>query len=128
VWKVVPLPAGADVRMSGRIDGPELEAANAAAYAAISAEVEAYHLFDLTDVTEFDVPSATVRDVAQADAAAVRRFPRLTTVIVAPRPLLFGIAREWQAQADDVEAIVVRSRAEAQEWLASRGFEPPPNA
>jgi hypothetical protein len=127
VWKVVPLPGGVDVRLSGRIDARELESANDAAYAAVSADVLSYHLFDLTEVTEFDVTSAGVREVAKADAAAVRKYPRLVTVIVAPRPLLFGVAREWQAQADDVEAIVVRSRLEAREWLAGRGFEPPPH-
>lgn len=77
-------------------------------------------LFDLSDVTVMDVSAESVRDVARRVALHVD--PRLEEgklAIVAPRDLLFGMARMYEMLRNDspVEVRVFREREEAESWL-----------
>ena len=81
-------------------------------------------LFDLTDVTVMDVSAESVRNVARRVSLHVdSRLEEGKLAIVAPRDLLFGMARMYEMLRDDspVEVRVFRERDEAESWLAGRG-------
>lgn len=122
MWEILPKPNGAEVRLSGRIERADVEAANRAVYDLVPRDVAAYALFDLGQVSEFLLTGEDLRSIAEFDAAIALRFPHLATVILAPLDALFGIGRQWQLQADGVASVVVRTREEAADWLAMRGL------
>ena len=77
-------------------------------------------LFDLSDVTFMDVSGDSVRAVARRVAQQVdSRLEEGKLAIVAPRDLLFGMARMYAILRADspVEVQVFRGRDEAETWL-----------
>lgn len=77
-------------------------------------------LFDLSGVTDMKVSADTVRAVARRAAQHVdSRLEEGKLAIVAPRDLLFGMARMYGILRDDspVEVRVFRERDEAESWL-----------
>jgi hypothetical protein len=77
-------------------------------------------LFDLSDVTIVDVAAESIRDAARrAEQYVDSRLDRGKLAIVAPRDLLFGMARMYEILRSDsaVEVRVFRAREEAESWL-----------
>jgi hypothetical protein len=77
-------------------------------------------LFDLTDVTGVDVSAESVRDAARrAEQYVDSRLEGGKLALVAPRDLLFGMARMYEILRADspVEVRVFRERDEAESWL-----------
>jgi hypothetical protein len=77
-------------------------------------------LFDLSDVTGVDVAAESVRDAARRAGEYVdSRLDGGKLAIVAPRDLLFGMARMYEILRGDspVEVRVFREREEAESWL-----------
>jgi hypothetical protein len=78
-------------------------------------------LYDHSRLDVSAVTSAEVRAVAQTDRAIPEPLWAASIAIVAPHPATFGLARMWQLMlGPDIETpiTVVRSIAEAHEWLA----------
>jgi hypothetical protein len=76
--------------------------------------------FDLSDVTGVDVAAESVRDAARRAGEYVdSRLDGGKLAIVAPRDLLFGMARMYEILRGDspVEVRVFREREEAESWL-----------
>ena len=70
------------------------------------------------------VSAASVRDVARRVSHHVAsRLEEGKLAVIAPRDLLFGMARMYEMLRDDspVEVRVFRERDEAESWLAGRG-------
>jgi len=77
-------------------------------------------LFDLSDVTFMDISGDSVRDAARRAAQHVdSRLEGGKLAIVAPRDVLFGMARMYEILRADspVEVQVFRGRDEAESWL-----------
>jgi hypothetical protein len=77
-------------------------------------------LFDLTDIASLDVAAESIRDAARRVAQHVdSRLEQGKLAIVAPRDLLFGMARMYEMLRDEspVEVRVFRERNEAESWL-----------
>ena len=79
-----------------------------------------YALTDCTNVTEFKVTSKAVMRNAKVAKSAFSVNSDVLLVAVVPTDLMFGLSRLWQAYADesDHRTTVVRSREEAEKWLA----------
>jgi hypothetical protein len=59
-----------------------------------------------------------------AEQRRMARFaPRLDLAVIAPSDLIFGVARMWEGLNDELgwSGCVVRTRAEALEWLRDQG-------
>lgn len=77
-------------------------------------------LTDLSGVTEWQPDFNSTFDVTYRRRAEV--FPnKFKSAIVAPKPELYGFARMFQSinQNKQIEIMVFKTMAEAQEWLAS---------
>jgi hypothetical protein len=77
-------------------------------------------LFDLSDVTIVDVAAGSVREAARrAEQYVDSRLEGGKLAIIAPRDLLFGMARMYEILRGDspVEVRVFRERDEAESWL-----------
>lgn len=123
MWELVEWHDGLEVRFRGRITDRELDEANRASYVSLPKDRPAAVVFDLTDVEELTATGDALHSTAQYDVAMSREYPHLVTVIVAPTPLFYGFARQWQLQADPLSSLVVHARGEAVEWLAERGLQ-----
>jgi hypothetical protein len=118
------LPEGAEVRFSGTTTGDEIFDAKAEFLAHGFPEGPRFALFDFSAVDVFQVTPDDVRRIVELDRQGVTAHPQLAIVVVAPKPLQYGLARMWEIHLDDtpVRTAVLHTRLEALQWLASAGF------
>jgi len=80
-----------------------------------------YIITDYTGVVDFTMTVMEVRRIARISNAAAPVNPHLYAVAVMPTSIAYGLARMFQAYADDDETgwhtHVTRSRPEAEDWL-----------
>jgi hypothetical protein len=119
-------PDGAVIRFSGNVTGAEIAEAKAKFFAHRFPGAARYALCDFTAVEKFDVSAADVQRIIDQDRGAVRTHPDLNEVVVAPRPGIYGLSRMWEQQVDaaDRRTAVVKTRPEADRWLADHGITP----
>lgn len=81
-----------------------------------------YALTDCSNVTEFNVTTEAVIKNAEIAKSAFAINSNILFVAAVPTDLMFGLSRLWQVYADesDRHTKVVRSREEADIWLAER--------
>ena len=81
-----------------------------------------YALTDCSNVTELRVTTEAVIRNAEIAKSAFAINSNIIFVAAVPTDLLYGLSRLWQAYADDSDrqTKVVRSREEADIWLAER--------
>ena len=81
-----------------------------------------YGLHDWSAVTDARVSNKAINEVAELckEAALINPYP--VSALVAPGDLTFGLSRMWENLATDTrwEIIVLRSRAEAEDWIRQR--------
>jgi hypothetical protein len=78
-----------------------------------------YQLYDFTDVVEYQVGRDVVRELVEINRKTASVSRGALGAIVAPNPLVFGLAREWQSFAGDLgwKAQVFNCREDAIRWL-----------
>ena len=81
-----------------------------------------YALTDCTNVTELNVTTDAVIKNAEIAKSAFAINSNIIFVAAVPTDLMYGLSRLWQVYADesDGQTKVVRSREEADIWLAER--------
>ncbi len=81
-----------------------------------------YALTDCTNVTEFKVTTDEIIRNAEVSKYAFAVNSNILLVAVVPTDLMFGMSRLWQVYADESNrrTKIVRSREEAEIWLAGR--------
>jgi len=81
-----------------------------------------YQICDLTGVTDVDVPSAEMTQLAKQDTQAAASNPNMLIAMVGDRDLTYGLARMWEAYAagPGLETMVFRNRAAAEEWIRGK--------
>ena len=117
--------AGAEILFSGEITGAEIHRAKAEFFGHKFPDKARYVLCDFTDAGAFDVSPEDVDTIVEQDRRAMESHTSLLEAVIAPRPLLFGLSRMWQAKVDVVRphTTVVKTRAEAVKWLQGAGLK-----
>ena len=116
--------AGAEIYYSGTITGAEIYRAKNEFFAHPFARDARYVICDFTQAGAFDVSPEDVELIVAQDKRAMETHPVLMEAVVAPRPVVFGLARMWQSKVDVVRphTAVVKTKAEALMWLQSAGL------
>lgn len=80
-------------------------------------------LIDLSGVSEFRVAASDVKEIVAMDNKFASLVPRAFVALVAPKDLLFGMARMWEMQVERPgwTTHAFRTRGEAEAWLAEMG-------
>ena len=117
-------PDGAIVTYQGHLTGAEILEAKAQVYAHQYPDGGRYALCDFSGVEKFDVSTRDVQRIIEQDRRATKAHPSLDEVVVAPKPEMFGLARMWEQQVDAEHrhTVVVKTRVEAERWLANHGI------
>jgi hypothetical protein len=81
-----------------------------------------FAIVSLVDVQHFDITPTEVHKLAALDRQIGQLTPVVAVVVIAPRTHDFGMARMWETILDvpGWSASVVRTREEADAWLAPR--------
>ncbi len=81
-----------------------------------------YQLCDYTKVDKFEISVAELRRIASQDEKAARQNPGMLVALVSTQDIMFGLARMWEAYADEApfETAVFREREEAEAWIQAR--------
>ena len=115
---------GAEIFYSGTITGAEIYRAKNEFFAHPFKGEPRFVICDFTGAGTFDVSPEDVELIVQQDRRAMASHPQLLEAVVAPRPVVFGLARMWQSKVEDVRphTAVVKTRPEAVNWLQSSGL------
>ena len=115
---------GAEIFYSGTVTGAEIYRAKNEFFAHPFENEARYVICDFTEAGTFDVSPEDVDLIVAQDKRAMDTHPNLMEAVVAPRPVVFGLARMWQSKVDLVRphTVVVKTRAEALAWLRSAGL------
>jgi hypothetical protein len=115
---------GAQIFYSGTITGAEIYRAKNEFFAHPFREDPGYVICDFTGAGTFHVSPEDVELIVQQDRRAMGSHPHLLEAVVAPRPVVFGLARMWQTKVEDVRpnTAVVNTRSDAVAWLHSAGL------
>ena len=78
-----------------------------------------YVLADLSETTKFVGAPKDLMKLADFDVSLSKLIPDLAFVVVASMPVMFGIARMWEALSHQTgwRVMVVHTREEALDWL-----------
>ena len=80
-----------------------------------------YLVSDYSHVTEYKITPAGMKEMARLAVIASKVNPNIVLLGVTPTDLEYGMARLWNAYADDDttgwETILVRSIEDANEWI-----------
>ncbi len=79
-------------------------------------------LVDLSNTSNYDVSYGDALKIAQASKAVSEGLPGLFFALVAPRPLLFGMSKVWEALCYDIgwTIDVFYNISEAESWLGNK--------
>jgi len=104
----------------GIVTGDDLIAANKTIYASNEAiKKMKCQLCDFTAVTEFNLSSEDIQNIARYDIEAAKTNPKIVVALVGEKDLIYGLSRMWEAYVSDTgfRTMVFRTRAEAETWL-----------
>ena len=114
---------GVVAEITGKVEEKDLVRMNEALYDTPE-HIQAirYQICDLSGVTDVDVPSIEVAQLAKQDTQAAGANPSMLIALVAGRDLTYGLARMWETYASSptLETMVFRSRPEAEEWIRAK--------
>jgi hypothetical protein len=118
--------AGAELCFTEFVSGQQLFQAKAAFFEHAFDGGARYVLCDFAGASKFDIPTSDIDRMVEQDRGEISRHPHLLEVVVAPQPLVYGLARMWQTKVNAVRphTAVVRTRDEAVAWLKAAGVEP----
>jgi hypothetical protein len=118
--------SGAELCFTEFVSGQQLFEAKAEFFAHHFESGAAYVLCDFSEGTKFDIPSSDVDRMVEQDRGEIGRHPHLLEVVIAPQPLVYGLARMWQTKVNSIRphTAVLRTRDEAVEWLKAAGVKP----
>ncbi len=124
-WTAAYLPDGVYTAFSGHTMGGEILAAVREFFAHSYEHGPRFALFDLTDVTEFDVDAVDIDRIVMEDRRAAQTIHDMAIAVVAPEAVQYGIARMWELRLEPTEwrTKVVTSLAEALLWLGEEGID-----
>ena len=119
---------GASVCFTGPVKGPDLLEAKTEFFAHRFDSGPRYVICDFTDATQFDIATEDLNRLVEQDNQALPEHPVLFELVVAQKPVMYGLARMWQSKVDRVRphTAVLRTRDEAVEWLRAAGVSPAP--
>ena len=118
---------GAVVEYGGVVTLADFLGLNAEIYAHAFATADGkprYGLLDFSRADRVDLSSTDLAQIAEEDARDAELLAGTAVLIVAPQTLTYGLARMWEGLVDplSLESMVVRTRSEADAWLAARGM------
>ena len=118
--------SGAELCFTEFVSGSQLYEAKAEFFGHSFEGGSRYVLCDFTDAAKFDIPTSDIDRMVEQDRGEIARHPHLLEVVVAPQPLVYGLARMWQTKVNTIRphTAVVRTRDEAVAWLKAAGVEP----
>ncbi len=108
-----------------KLDDEDLLALNEAAHSYPDFETLTHVISDFTDVPQCNLSIATVREVAERDAASVLRNPDMLLAIVANKQVIRGMSNVYRVyfeQATEMPSWRARyceSLEEARSWIAA---------
>jgi len=78
-----------------------------------------YALADLSEVVELSISAEEIMLNASINTEISKYVPRVIVAIVAPQDHVYGIARMWEAYAEETgwATRVFRNKSEALEWI-----------
>ena len=123
--EVCPDGTGIHVKLS-RLEDEDLLALNAAALSYPGFESLTHVISDFTKAPQSNLTIACVRQVAEQDAAAVKRNPNMLVAVVANQLVIRGMTNvyrayfEHAAETPSWKAKYFESLAEARTWLAEQ--------
>jgi hypothetical protein len=84
-----------------------------------------YALLDFSRSDRVDLSSSDLQRIAEEDERDAELIAGTAVLIVAPQTLTYGLARMWEGLVDplSLESMVVRTRPEAEAWLAARELD-----
>jgi hypothetical protein len=114
---------GAEIMYFGEITGTEILGAKGQFFRHRFPVSPRYLLCDFTETTGFDVSPDDLDALIDQDRSMLPTHPELFEVVVAARPVIYGISRMWQAKVDQLRphTAVVKTRDEAFTWLRATG-------
>jgi hypothetical protein len=126
-WQALYSAQGVEVRFDGPVTAQEIEASNEALYAHAYAEGLRYQFADFSAVTAIKVTAADVLRLADQEQRLAPQGAVVYIALLAPQPVAYGLCRMWQAYVETagIDVRVCRGRAEALDWLQSRGITLP---
>jgi hypothetical protein len=85
-----------------------------------------YKLVDLSAASELQINEDELREIVEEDQLIAAARPHCAIVIVAPNEKMRAIARHWQELVAELgwQTQIVRSRAEALDWLREHATTP----
>jgi hypothetical protein len=88
----------------------------------VAADLDALDGPDLSGVEQFQATPLDLTRLADLDVSIARLVPNLAIVVIASQPLVFGMARMWEALAHQTgwRIRIVQTRDEAIDWLRSQ--------
>jgi hypothetical protein len=118
--------AGVLVTGTGIVRGAEFIAMNRRIYAADFLPRLRYQIVDISRVERHEVSAAEIQLCARQDREAAAQNPQLLIAVVAGDQLGFGLARMWEAYADDpvLKTRVYKSIEDARAWVESQSSAP----
>ena len=82
-----------------------------------------YSLLDFSAIVDLDLSQDDLLTLAGLTSRISALNPDILVAIIAPQDIIFGLARMWEAYADEscCEMHIARSPTEAEGWLRERG-------
>jgi hypothetical protein len=122
-WRAVFTASGADVSFFGFVTAQEIVDAIEDIYRHVFDAGFRYCLFDFTEPSRVDLTLADAHAIVDRTRRCALRHPLFHVAVVASTAYVFGMSRMWQAyvESSGLRTIVVRSRAEASDWLHEEG-------
>ena len=109
------------LRCEGDIFLDDCLKANEQIYSRMDKNVSRFQIADFLAATNVDLSSEDLRRIAGQDSQATENLEFVVIAVVAPRDLIFGLARMWEVFADTpgVTTAIFRDLATAQDWIMS---------
>lgn len=118
MWTLATHREWVELRLAGRVTAADLARARTETRAAMTLERRDLAVIDFSEIERFELRTNDLRDLARWSTSESEAQPGCRMLVIAPRPELYGMARAWQQWADPVALAIVRSREEADAWLA----------
>ncbi len=108
---------------TGVVSGNDILRANEIIYqSAEDIKKTRFYLDDWTEATSTSITVAEMYRAVDQDMAAAKINPEIVVATVCGADLFFGMARMWEALADELpwQTLTTRSLTEAKEWIKNR--------
>lgn len=112
---------GAILRLSGEVTSAEIYEVNTKIFQHHGFESLRYQLWIFSSITDFIMSAEELRKTAKRDREMSEKNPAHKVAVVCASPLVFGMARMYEAFYGDGpwEIMIFYDQAKADEWLNS---------